>query len=97
MNLTLLPCFSLKTFLLLFLVAFGKPLLSQKESDFNPSCPVSLGRNIINSISCHFYEVKKNKYLYLFKKEAQIIKVEQVVLVFQRQVLQNIYESLFET
>lgn len=32
--------------------------------------------------------------MYLFKKEAEIIvKAEQVVLVFQRQVLQNIYMS----
>ena len=42
-----------------------------------------------------FYEVKKKKkYMYLFKREAEIIvKAEQVVLVFQRQVLQNIYMS----
>lgn len=42
-----------------------------------------------------FYEVKKKKkYMYLFKKEAEIIvKAEQVVLVLQRQVLQNIYMS----
>ena len=32
--------------------------------------------------------------MYLFKREAEIIvKAEQVVLVFQRQVLQNIYMS----